>query len=356
MNCDKFMQCIDAYFDGELDSQTAKEFEEHNLSCEDCSLVYESYDNMLKSLKDLEQEEIPLPKGLHENIMKSVNAVAKANVAPDIIDITQHIETNEENNRPEIKVVKDFTITTESYFTKRRVNTLVAGFLTLFIGTGTYTTYDRLQNPVTTEEPLININYSAIEEATTEETETAPAEEVELFSADSTEAKTESQDNVDVANDSVAISTGTTTAETDELAQNSTVSTESVTESVSEPIATTQSPKVQAAPQSAPAVQSRMLNSSQNNELVISVNNSDSKLIQDYLEYLSNSPDIEISDIQDLGGEYHLTATSNNIDNFIFYAQNFSEFEKDTLNLSYSDETLAKIKELQEFQIKLVQN
>ncbi len=375
MNCDKFMQIIDAYFDGELDSQTSNEFVAHQQSCNDCNLLFTSYEDMLNSLKDLRQEDIPFPEGLHENIMKSVNAVAKATSETNIIDITNHIENNEQSASG-LQVVSDPQTTKESYFTKRRVNILVAGFLTLFISTGAYTTYDRLQNPVTATEPLLNIDYDALQSETAAAEESPVAEEeIQLFSAETQEsANTEIADEQTVETDSVAIAQDTTaTAGTSEnttiaassIDPNTSVSSENTEKSVTEPKVAVPDSAPAAATLSATAMptsgvaapQTRKISPEILDDLVISINNNNSELLKTYVDYLAACPDITVNDIIiNNNNEYYLTATSSNFENFKFYAENFTGYEKGTLNFSYSEETLAKIKELQEFKIKLVKN
>ncbi|WP_136479561.1 anti-sigma factor [Acetivibrio thermocellus] len=76
-NCGEIIELMSLYIDGELDSETKREFEEHIETCESCrSELYE-----LKEIVDVlgEVEEVELPSGFKEQLHEKLVAEKKKN-------------------------------------------------------------------------------------------------------------------------------------------------------------------------------------------------------------------------------------------------------------------------------------
>lgn len=68
-HCEKYIELISAYVDGELSEAEVSELEAHLVSCEDCRRTLEFY----RELSTLEQESmVEPPAGLHDSIMTAV--------------------------------------------------------------------------------------------------------------------------------------------------------------------------------------------------------------------------------------------------------------------------------------------
>ena len=61
-HCEKLLECLSDYIDGELSPELCKKMEEHLASCEECSCVLEKLKETVNILHSLPKETIPEEK------------------------------------------------------------------------------------------------------------------------------------------------------------------------------------------------------------------------------------------------------------------------------------------------------
>ncbi len=398
MNCDRFSQYIDDLVDGELDTTIKTECEEHIQSCTSCKQLYDNYMFMINSLNDfgdLDKSDIIFPSDLHSNIMSGVNkAIAESNIinilqsdtnsenivntketsSDNIIDITKEI--NKDN--------KEIKTNNKRSFYKKYGNSLVAGFVSVFVATGAYQTYQYLNSPTVMQTPMLTIEAETSSEAPALFVEDAVLDTTtDSVAANSTpESQDSVLENID-PNITVSSEQSTTTntdkkiteekASTNNYGTNSVVppdyttapNQDSVVTSnqkqsddgklstpVEQKTTTTQSvqePQPAVAP--TPSPKSAKLMSSP--QLKISVNSSD---LEAYLDYLSTSPDFNITGFTKTVDGIQVNGSTQDFEKFVSFAKQYSDIENPNINIEYSEETLAKIKETGHFDFTIQQN
>ncbi len=384
MNCDKFSQYIDDLVDGELDQRLKAECEEHIQSCPSCKQIYDNYMFMITSLNefgDLENSDIQFPEDLHSNIMASVNkAATESNIinilqsninSENIVDINETSSDNVIDITKEItkEINKDSKETTGSKvsFYKRYGNSLVAGFVTVFVAAGSYQTYQYLRSPSVLQTPMLTIDAGSTEAEYTsqdlnniENSAEAPELKANVLS-ESIDPNTtvsskpnfeeKSQTTYGTGSNSVAPDYATTVPnETPVITSNQVPSTDGKlsTSSDQSGIAST---VPQAAPVAAPSPRSSKL--SDTPEFKISINSDD---LGAYVEYLCSSPDFLVYNSSPTNGTIKVSGSSKNFEKFIEFAKQYSDIENPNINIEYSEETLAKIKETGQFNFTIQQN
>ncbi len=71
MNCQKIKKLLNSYIDKTLNTDTAKQVDEHLKSCPICNKEYQSLKEIITSLNSLSPQ--PVPKNLTENIMAKIS-------------------------------------------------------------------------------------------------------------------------------------------------------------------------------------------------------------------------------------------------------------------------------------------
>lgn len=71
MDCDKALELISLYIDGELNKEEQEEIIRHMERCESCRKEYESIKEMVEELNNIDF--LPLPDGYHERLMQKIN-------------------------------------------------------------------------------------------------------------------------------------------------------------------------------------------------------------------------------------------------------------------------------------------
>ncbi|MCQ4725159.1 DUF4349 domain-containing protein [Anaerotignum faecicola] len=70
MECEKALELISLYIDGELNKEEQEEIIKHMEQCESCKKEYDSLKEMVETLKEMEY--MPLPEGYHERLMDKI--------------------------------------------------------------------------------------------------------------------------------------------------------------------------------------------------------------------------------------------------------------------------------------------
>lgn len=358
MNCDLFMQNIDAYFDDELPESQRLAFEEHKDNCVECNLLFESYKEMLTSLNAMDEMDIPFPDNLHENIMKSVYEVAEQDAKSEsdvsnVIDITNYINKNTENTVPSKK----------NFFTSHKTNTLVAGLLTVFVATGAYKTYDTYNNNSVLDDGMLSVELpddnsvadskaqdaQVIEDTqdiqdiqdNDQNTTVEPAPN-ENNVGDSTNLATTTQENTkanevteatstnDNATDSsLATEVSTFSVNSDEPVTNDIIPEENVVKS---------SPKAKVVPLST--------------EADIAVTLSNNTDYEQFMNYLRNAPALNIHVEDNSQSKVTIiTVSSDNIEKLVDYIDNYPDGE---VVVEYLNESLKNLNTNTNFKLKVV--
>ncbi len=389
MNCDKFSQYIDDLVDGELDQAIKAECEEHINSCASCKVIYDNYMFMITSLNDLgdlETSNITFPSDLHSNIMSSVlNSIeadaSNSNIinmfegglnsenivtinetsSDNVIDIAKIQEnTTKENNAKENNAKED-----KISFYKKYGNTLVAGFVSVFVATGAYQTYQYLRTPAVAQTPMITIDAGNGDNTTSQELSNN-----EALSNPEIQANTFSENNEPIAdintadtstdNSQTAVGGGTNSVSSTDPSQSVSNTNDSVvtsdkpqtTDGVSASPSNNTATTTGAQPQAAMVASPKAKSATTTPEFKISVNCPD---LDAYLEYLSSSPDVSINGVTKTADGIQVSGSSKDFDKFVSYAKNYSDIENTNIQVEYSDETLAKIKETGQFKFTLQQ-
>lgn len=77
MNCDKALDMISLYIDGQLSAREKKLFEEHIASCSKCKEELEFMQNVINNVNNLDEEK-ELPKDFHKNLMVKIDSTNTA--------------------------------------------------------------------------------------------------------------------------------------------------------------------------------------------------------------------------------------------------------------------------------------
>ncbi len=308
MNCDYIKNNLDAFVDNELGDEQHEEFQNHLEQCPSCSALFNSYTDMIFGLNELGKIEFHVSDELHNKIMEGVKN-ADASYKPK----------------------------KTSFSTNSQKYTLVAGLLTLFVATGSYQTYQYLQNDMLLDQPVI-INTIPNEniDPSTEIEQIAPEVEV-------------AEDNV--SNDSTMQDLPLTDAT---LQSNSTLSPDTpvssepisqpqekiqpITEEAQQPVQSpAQSPKVAAAPATQQA-SPLMAKASISPDVEIMLSNPED--IDDYLKYIESYGDLNISNIEKNGGEYLIHANTQDLNKFTNFVNNYNETTDNDVSISVLNESV----------------
>ncbi len=395
MNCDRFSQYIDDLVDGELSQSIKAECEQHIESCPSCKAIYDNYVFMITGLNDLgnfENSDIEFPSNLHESIMSSVlNSVTEVATESNIINISEsdlkseNIVNNNETSSDNIIDITKFNQTntqtnktkTQPSFYKKYGNSLVAGIVSIFVATGAYQTYQHLSSPAVVQTPMITIdaggskNETATNEASNETSRTEETQSTTYEIADGSEEIQANvlSENLDTSNTTPTTGYGSTangstakgitqesiTKDNTNVKVGESSSTQgNVNGSTSNTTNKATTPEVSASPTSLQQPQTtRAKSTSTTPEFKISVNSKD---LDAYLDYLSSSPDFSINGVTKVGDTIQVTGSSKDFEKFVNFAKDYSDIENPNINVEYSDDTLAKIKETGQFKFTLQQH
>ena len=75
--CDKYMEMVSLYIDGELPEGEVPELMEHLAECDDCRKYYEAFSQISGAM-----QEVPAPEGFTASVMEAVRSEARAKEAP----------------------------------------------------------------------------------------------------------------------------------------------------------------------------------------------------------------------------------------------------------------------------------
>lgn len=352
MNCEIFMHSIDAYIDSELDLETRIEFENHMHECNSCKIFYESYSEMMSGLHSISKTEVIFPNDLHSNIMNNVNSFLKENDS-NIIDLNEAINknNNDKNNNDKRKKQKS------SFSLGNHKSTLVAGFLSILVATGAYQTIKVLKSPIVESTPMISVPNTKEINEDLPNTEIASQDSTEnLGDSENTEVAAFSEtNNEEITNNKIDESTtvGDSANTVDEATPTEQSKTPEPDTSVSSVTTANEPIENQDAPISRAMTPEPYTSVSNTGNYNITISLDTDAILEDYLDYVINCPDINVNAIDKSGENYIVTASTTNIDNFISYANSFSKNNNNFINISYLDEDLDKINTLSEFQFVL---
>lgn len=284
MNCDNFKNKIDAFVDCELTPVEHEQFKEHVEQCPNCSLLYNSYTEMLLGLQDLGTIEYTVSEELHNKIIDSVKQ-------------SKNVYVPKKSNTP----------------TSRKKYTLVAGLLGLFIATGSYQTYQFLQHDIVEEQPLITItpetpepklepNHPEVNDSSVEITQTDEAT-LQLPQATQSPDTPVSNENINT-NEPV-----TPVPNTSVIQEEKPVQDVSSVQQVSQPEQASLAPKATTFGLAPIA------------DLEINFNDTDN--LENYFNYISTYKDLNILNIENSGSEYYIEANTSDLNNFIDYVQQY---------------------------------
>lgn len=89
IKCSELIEQIHDYLDGQLSESEAAAFENHLSSCDSCAAEYAFMKQMVSSLNDMREEEVP--ESLHHDIMTRVDELYTEKKAPRVIKIMRPI-------------------------------------------------------------------------------------------------------------------------------------------------------------------------------------------------------------------------------------------------------------------------
>ncbi|MCI8341758.1 MAG: DUF4349 domain-containing protein [Firmicutes bacterium] len=103
MECDKYLEMISLYIDGELNKQEQEELSKHMEVCENCKSEYENIKEVVNMLNKTEY--LPLPKGYHEKLMEKIE---KEKV--ESVKFTQRLNRKISMNKKYISIAAGFVV------------------------------------------------------------------------------------------------------------------------------------------------------------------------------------------------------------------------------------------------------
>jgi anti-sigma factor RsiW len=71
-DCRKFIECLSAHFDGELDAELEEEFRLHYESCERARTLVRTFERTIILHRQVRRD--ALPRGVHERLIAAIKA------------------------------------------------------------------------------------------------------------------------------------------------------------------------------------------------------------------------------------------------------------------------------------------